>query len=303
MLFLIATTRVFYNPDNKGEITVLGQIWIYKVICMWAAIIGIGAFPVFILFYWFVVIEDQMGSSHSTRIIRHGWCFLIIYATLSLIGMFCLFSIGAVFALPLIEIIFFSPFAFFAYQAAHDKYVRRYKSIFVKKVFDFVLNNDTLYTDLVKQKLNNRPITSKRIKRDEMKKNMIESYGEEQVPADVADFKNEEFDISEMVGVNFELSSNKILSKYKMNHRILLSKEEKLFRLTFMNYCFIKFYAFVDDMKLIAFLENKENMETEWQHVTLNQLAQYCAKGPNKANMWKGSLSLFFLLFMFVVWM
>ena len=277
---LIDLGRVFYNPDNQGEVTIIGQIWIVKVLIIWGLMVVIAAFPVFIAFYWFVIVHDSLGSSHARRVEKYGWCTLIIVATLSLIAMFGIFCIGVTFALPLCEIILFSPMAYVMYQASHDNYVHGMKSIVAKKSFDFILDNKSLYiNETVFGKSYHAIQKSKREKNENKNKKEKEIENGENDNENEKQRKKEDIDdsIYEMYKDDESISivdSSKILSKYKVNARVLKSEQEKCFRLAFINYCFLHFFKFDSDVNLKMYLEKDEIIDSEWKGVTLEQIGK-----------------------------
>lgn len=244
--------------------TIIGQIWIGKVLIIWGLFVVIGAFPLFIALYWWDFVYGNLGTSHQLRVNKYGWCKLITIATLSLIALFVIFCIGAVFALPLCEIIFLSPIAYIMYQASHKKYVGGLTSILAKKSFDFILDNKSLYTSekVIKRSYYNLSIIQRKCDKNENKNN------------DIDDTIYDTYD---------ELNSRQILSKYKINPRVLNNKQEKLFRLAFINYCFLKFFKFQIDEKLLEYLGNDELLNNEWKGVTLQNIRNN-SKSPKPGN-------------------
>ena len=245
---LCATTnknRVFYNPDNPREITSLGEIWIYKAVGMW--VLTITAIGIPMIGFWFQNFYDcRVG-----QIQYDGYCKSCLLASPALLGFFVIYCMGCTFAVIICEIIFFAPFALLFWFNAHENYIDSTKSIVCKKAFDFILDCKSLYTAVDSVTYNNVKSKWSHANREAILK-MLETQ--------------ENFD-----------SLKKAMSDRKIR-KVVFSKEERLFRVIYANYCFIVLFEYrgssknyASESKLIDFL-NEEVIKTQWKNVTLKDI-------------------------------
>ena len=210
-LFVESKNRVFYNPVNSGEITFLGEIWLYKATIMWILSCLLIGLPM--ICYWFA---DWTGCDRNDLT---NWKMLI-YGCPLIFGFFILYCLGCTFSIFLCEIIFFSPFAFYLFLAAHERFVGSDagRSILCKKAFDFVVDNKSLFT-----KINDN------------------------------DNDNDD-DVNQLKLNIFE-------------KRLLLSHKERLFRVIYANYCFMRSFEYTRcETKLVEYLDKE--IENDWNNVT-----------------------------------
>ena len=223
--------RVFYNPDEPGEITFLGQIWLYKAVGFWVVACCMLGIPlVGTIFYWEFDICDCDKNEMGMSIAR----FLC-----GIVCAFGLFVIGSTFAILICEIIGFSPFAWYFFLAAHSRYISAGKSFWAKKAFDFILDNKSLHMPIPDEENNNSETIT------------VSSS------SNIDDFTEE--------------YSNSVS---KIKNRIIFSKQERLFRVIYVNYCFMHHFNYGSDVSLMKYLQSDENINTEWSNVTLSQLRE-----------------------------
>ena len=246
---------VFYNPENPGEITYLGQIWIGKAIIMWAlACVLVGGFLCSILFA--DTVGDNLGYTHYSRVKKHGLCWVIMKSLQYLLGWFIIWILGSTFAILLCEVIFFAPFAFVMWIAAHERFVDPPASMYCKKIFDFILDN----------------------------KSMVTKKGDEYL----IHFRDPEWfeqnaDCSNTIGDD---NIDQWLG-FREKRILKTSSKERLFRLVYANYflgsnvCQYKY-----DRKLGQYLADESNISNGWKDVTLAKLRENC-KNKEKAAFWK----------------
>ena len=172
---------------------------------------------------------------------KSNGCFKTIFEeSLYMLLWLVLFCFGASFAIIICEIAGFAPLAGYMFLLEHERYMSGQKSVFTKKAFDFIFNNKSLYD----------PITES------------DSAGIEKVDGDAVVDTNQ--------GMQYQWQQSKTQTKVVISNRIIFGQKEQLFRLIFINYCWIEYFGFTEDKKLIKYL-NME-MKNEWSNVTLTTL-------------------------------
>ena len=140
---MIIQNRVFYNPENPGEISLLGEIWIYKAVIMWGLCCLLIGAPILGYIYiesgCEVTLKDFQCAKFLFGILTE------LFFTLVFVFVWCL---GSTFAIFICEIVFFSPCAFILFSRTHERYIGSSKSVWAKKAFDFILDNKSLYTKI-----------------------------------------------------------------------------------------------------------------------------------------------------------
>ena len=117
---------VFYNPNNPGEITLLGQIWIVKAVIIWIMMSVFIGGPICIMsFHDDLNYEFEMGFMHAARIRNHGRdsCRAICKKLLYCLGSFGMWILGSVLGIVFCEIMFCTSFAFKQWSIAHKKFL------------------------------------------------------------------------------------------------------------------------------------------------------------------------------------
>ena len=247
----VIVSWVFYNPNNPGEITFLGQIWIRKAVMVWGlGCVLIGA-PMCVIAFG-NIISDNLGHSHRVRVRTHGMCCLIIKSFGYFLMWVIIWILGSTFAIVLCEVLFFSPFALASWLAAHQRFVDAPTSMYAKKIFDFVLDNKSMETKGEKYLIHlstKNPLS---------KKNAIEK-------------KRARDYYSNTVG---EVDKGLTLRDKRM---LKTSKKEKLFRLAYANYYLgATICGFKRDNLLANYLADTNNIENSWKDVTLTELRKHC---------------------------
>ena len=231
--------RVFYNPNEPGEITLLGQVWLYKSIIMWIlSCIFIGIPIACITFYW---------TFWTTRnlIAIYGCCQATLKRLPAILLWLILYCFGAVFAIIPCEILSFAPFAGCMFVVEHKRHMDTTNAQYGKMIFDFIFDNKSLYRKTIVTKRKDTYTRNKKSKTPQLQALAIK----------------DDTDCKEL-----QLKSNII------GNKVLLSEQEQLFRLIFINYCCIKYFGFTTDTGLIEYL--KKNVENEWSNVTLTSLGE-----------------------------
>ena len=230
--------RVFYNPRNPGELTNLGEIWIYKAVIIWGLTITWIGLPLISIFF------QEHFHCRRRDINQHGLCQTLLFASPFVLCCLIFYCVVSAFVIVVCEIIFLSPFAYFFYVSAHERFTNQCRSMFAKKAFDFILDNKSLYTsNIVPTDFLARPIAIVKVTED----------------------KREEIDDTRYLNNQLPF----------FMRRKLLGERERMFRLTFVNYCFIDFFKYQENKKLIEFLENDRIIANEWSQVTLKNLREH----------------------------
>ena len=245
---------VFYNPNNPGEITFLGKIWIGKAVTIWIILcFGLGG-PICVGLF-VDNLNYKIGTTHARRIRNYGYCGVIRKALPYFLTWFIVWILGSTFAIVFCEIIFFAPFALTQWLIAHERFVGSYRSILAKKVFDFILDNKSLETTKDSGGIGGSggalmhawqwQIHTNPDKREKYK--YVSSKDE------------------------FSFNDRRILNR---------NKKERIFRLVYSNYCLMTVFKYKRDPKLEEYI--KENIENEWKNIGLKELRDNCM-APEKA--------------------
>ena len=245
---------VFYNPDNPGEITYLGQIWIIKAVITWGLVCIFVGGPICGLLF-FHSIEDNLGYTHYVRIRDYGKCGVIFYSLPYLLGWFIVWILLSAFATVLCEVIFFAPFAFACWMVAHERFVDAPASMYAKKVFDFILDNKSMET---------------------------KADGEYLIHLRDSKWLEENTDYTNTM-------HNDVFNHLQFRDKRMLntSKKERLFRLAYANYFLgSEICGYKSDVKLASYLRDELNISNSWQNVTCATLRQNCNDGPVDSAFW-----------------
>ena len=92
-------------------------------------------------------------------------------------------------------------------------------------------------------------------------------------------------------GMSYNINNRK-LAKYKstvsqIDDNILFSKDEKIFRLCFINYFGCKYLRYTNDDNLTNFLTWDYVLEQGWETIPLKEIRDHCAS-PDNARFWQG---------------
>ena len=101
--------RVFYNPNNPGEITSLGEIWIYKAAIMWSSLCVLMGIPGVCSIFYDAWGEYLLPGNHFPA----DWssCEIVTRGIFIFLACLIIFSFGSLCGILACEIIFFSPLA------------------------------------------------------------------------------------------------------------------------------------------------------------------------------------------------
>ena len=179
-----------------------------------------------------------------------GICKQCCLACPLLTCFFFVYCIGSAFTIVLCEIVFFSPFAFFLWTICHERYTRRTTSIIAKRAFDFILDNKPLYTH--PESIDWKNMVT-----------MHRNRGISQLAGGIDGTSGSRF---------IESESKRFLANREIRN-MMFSKEEQMFRLIFVNYCFLGLFSYrrrEQPSALVKYLENEA--EREWKCIKIKDL-------------------------------
>ena len=254
--------RVFYNPNEPGTITPLGQVWIYKAIIMWIISCLFVGLPTALYTY-----TSWVGDICDRFYLERNGCFHLFRKEFMWIALWILlFCVGAAFSIIICEIVGFAPIAAYMYLLEHERHIGySITSQYAKAAFDFIFQNKSLY----------QPIS---INIPVAKKDKSTANDEQNSKVEVEDKdQNIDHDQNHNYNYNYQVTIGK---------GILLNTNEQLFRLIYINYCWIKFeyFNFCEDSKLIKYLTKELN--NEWSNVSLKSLGINCRKSDEFSDLW-----------------
>lgn len=291
---------VFYNPHNAGEITLLGELWIWKSIWYWGLVFACGIIYGIWVFIHDVLIPFDCDYCDPGEAMRESCYWIITRGIWYFIGGLIGFALCGPLLLIIFEVLFFAPFAYMLYQIAHERYVGGFESLLVKKAFDFILDNKSMYTHQFANETqikngynynineNGNRNGNTNINTNEIIDNEIIGSGT-RTPLDDDDDNRSGTEKNIISYVGLELIDKKLLN----------SKYERLFRLALINYCFVKLFKYRNDQCLHEYLELE--MVNEWKNISTNSL-RVKSSLRDQGNIWQGNLFCFvfwFLVFYF----
>lgn len=230
-----------------------------------------------------IVFQDFYHCSRSD-IIRRGFCKSFLIAIPGIIGAFIVYCLGATFAIILCEVVLFAPFAFFCYIVCHSRYTYETRSIVSKKAFDFIMDNKSLFSPVDRTILGINILKIDDINHDS--KNTINNKDNEDNKGNKDENKENDEKENEKDSTNDNCNNhsnnnqasmaNSKLNLKLIDRRLIYGKDERLFRLIFINYCFIHHFDYIQDWNwtvsvaggqrpkysLIEFLD--KHIDTEW---------------------------------------
>ena len=221
-----------------------------------------------------------------------GCCYVFREEFKFIVLWILFFCFGAAFGIIVCEIVGFAPIAAYMYLLEHERHIgSSIKSQYAKAAFDFIFKNKSLHKPIAttiplpkppaKQDVDSKDIknatavttittTTKTITTtDGDKKKEKESPSISQVEDD--DENNRNYNCEDLDGIG---------------NKILLSKDEQLFRLIFLNYCWIgcKYFGFYSDKILIEYLQKE--IDNEWSNVSLATLGRNNHNSDEFSDLW-----------------
>ena len=175
-------------------------------------------------------------------IVRNGCDIYVCCIGAAILLWIVLYCFGATFGIVLCEIVGFAPFAGYMFIVEHNRHMNGSTSKYAKIAFDFIFDNKSLYQTI-------ESATSTAVVKDNTKQQQQHEQ--------------------DGTGMNQELKfePNAVMA---VKNKVLLSKDEQLFRLIFINYCWIGYFRFASDKILIKYLN--KNIDNQWSNVTLSSL-------------------------------
>ena len=253
--------RLLFEPHENGNELVCGiieslrNIWIFRGVGIWSFSILIAGIPYFWLKF-FHFFRQRYGTSHYERALLEGHCIIIVKGCIwfcigIIIWIFCTF-VGIICC----ELIIFSPFPVVIWYTRHRPFVKYVSlDLISKQLFDFVLYNRALNTNLEKLQIMDKNGSQLSQLNDEQSKNVKNNYKENLNSNEITIVKN------------YKLSD-------KNRDQLVVNEKERMFRLLLLNYCCIKYLEYTKDEKLIIFLTN--HTSTDWKNIEFSQLQQNC---------------------------
>ena len=218
----------------------------------------------------YIFFKDNSHCSGS-YIKNVGLSKAILYNIPMVLGTFVLYVFCSSFGIIICEIVFFSPFAFFFWSVAHSRYTYETRSVVGKKAFDFILDNKSVFTntsDTTTDATNDAANDDKQVPGTPNEIKVLNNIRQQEIMSAQAKYNQTVAKHSNYIYLMKKHESNSI------DKKITFSTQERLFRVIFVNYCFIKVFKYAKNKPFVIWMDDDENIDNEWANITLRKLRQ-----------------------------